>query len=42
MKNVLTVVAAGDQMIKTTFNLDPKFPCHIAENDSRNIAESQT
>jgi len=31
MKNILTVVATGDQMIKTAFDLDPELPCHIAE-----------
>jgi len=29
MKNILTVVAAGDQMIETALDLDSKFPCHI-------------
>src|SRR5688572_33342661 len=31
MKNVLSVVAAGDQVIKTALQLDPKIPRHTLE-----------
>jgi hypothetical protein len=42
MKNVLAVIAPGDQMVKTALDLNAKLPCHIDANDNRNIAESQT
>ena len=31
MENILTVVAAGNNVIKSTRNLDPKFPRHMLE-----------
>jgi hypothetical protein len=41
-EDFLSVIPAGDQMVKTALEFDAKLPCHPARDDSRNFAESQT
>ena len=47
MENILSVIAASDNMIKSTLNLNPQLPCHMAKmisgtEEYRRIADPTT